>query len=982
MTTDSTDRELFVGRQRERERLLARLATATRGRGSLVLIYGEAGVGKSALLRHFAAEAVSAGATVCWGLCYEGEWQRPFAPWRDGLEELLARLEDPSWPSRLAPLLPHRAGDSPAAPLSPSLSPNEERYRLFDAVAQLLQQAARQQPLVFVLDDLHWADRDSLEMFRYVARFAERSPLLLVGLYRDPDGTGGSGPLHEMLAAIQRESAAEQIALAGFSLEEVNGYLAQVAAEELPQAWVRAIYQQSGGNPFFVREIFRYLVEGTRIERRDGRWTTDFSLSELGIPPLVRQVVMARLNRLSAPTNTLLQTAVAFAGSFPFALLPPLTGLDEDVLLNSLDEALAAGLLQATSSNPTVYGFAHALVRQTLYTSLNPERQARLHRRIAQALEESPQQPKAVAELAFQYHASATLPGGEAGIPYCLAAAEEAARSYAHDRVVTFLRMAGELARHNPVAERAAIACRLTLAEIAALLLSSAQQQCEMALALLVESRASEKEIVAFLTGAARALKESGATADIWTPLVERGLALLGEHRDLLWARLMLLRDQIEPVSTAGIYVSRWVGYDPQAVAIARSEGDEEDYAATLEPLEWRTPTETMQVVMLARRWRNPQALLRGLDVAARDLLFRQGDAAQAREVLLELLRMGEQFGSIPAQAEALVQLTLCHALLGDGTQARRTRQEAAEMVARLGSGHRLQRLADLSMNSVMGDYEAVDWPRLAQTFTDIATNPLTGRSPMGLTAANFAVLNQLRAGNQAEARRLLDLHTSVLEALPLTTYLYNGGVDRAATAVWELEAAEYAPIYRRLALELLAAGFPGSPYRSNALTVARMATLLGDLPEATVYFAQARQSAESGGQRGLRALVDYDEALALRRNASPDTARRDVLLATALAQFASLGMQPWEERALALQAQLSSPAPAAQPGHNLTTREAEVLALIGAGATNREIAEKLVVSIATAERHVANIYGKIDVRNRAEATAFALRNGIDKMAR
>jgi DNA-binding CsgD family transcriptional regulator len=574
------------------------------------------------------------------------------------------------------------------------------------------------------------------------------------------------------------------------------------------------------------------------------------------------------------------------------------------------------------------------------------------------------------------------LPGAERGIPFCRAAAEGASASYAHEQMVTFLRMGRDLASQSPPLLRAEIAGKLALAEAHALLLAEAQHTSEEALALFIKAKAQPDAVITFLTVTARALKEGGAPTSAWEPWVERGLALVGERRDLVWARLMLLRGRIEPVSSEGIYISHWVGYDEQAVALARAHGDEDDYAQTLEPLDWRTREETTAVVDLARRWQRPTAVLRALDVAGRDLIFRQGDMLEAKERFTELLAAGERYGSIPAQAEALVQLSLCHALLGDLALTRQTSQRVGEMVARLGAGHRLRTLANMAMESVLGDYGDVDWSRLAQAFAQIATDPQTGRTVMGLNAANFAVLNSLRAGNPVEARRFLALLTPVLERMPPTAYLYNGGVDRAGTAVWELGAVEYAGRYRQLALKLLAAGLEGSPYRSNALTVARMAALAGDLNEAATYFARARQVAETSGQRPLRAMVDYDEAMALVRHGSSDQTRIEILLKAALAQFRTLGMAPWEQRALALLAQLSpSPpeppqTPASYPG-NLTAREVQVLRLIGTGATNKEIAAHLVVSLATAERHIANIYNKLGVRNRAEATAFALQHGL-----
>src|SRR5690606_8365599 len=153
-------------------------------------------------------------------------------------------------------------------------------YRLLEAMAQFLVSVAGEQPLVLILDDLHWADRDSLEVLRYVARFSGRCPLLLVGIYRNPDAAAGQPEaLNDVLALIHRESTREQLTLTGFSLPELKAYLERMAAQELPQALVQTIYRQTTGNPFFVRELFRHLVEETKIERRAGRWITDYSLS-------------------------------------------------------------------------------------------------------------------------------------------------------------------------------------------------------------------------------------------------------------------------------------------------------------------------------------------------------------------------------------------------------------------------------------------------------------------------------------------------------------------------------------------------------------------------------------------------------------------------------------------------------------------------------------------------------------------------------
>jgi predicted ATPase len=239
----------------------------------------------------------------------------------------------------------------------------------------------------------------------------------------------------------------------------------------------------------------------------------------------------------------MLRVAAAFTGGFDFQILQALTDLPEEALLNCLDEALQAGLIRVQGSTPARYDFIHAIVRHTLYEMLNPDRKARLHRRIAEVLERTlPGRAKDdSAELAYQFHASAALAGSERGIPFCLRAADQAWANYAHEQAVTFLRMARDLAVSEADTRRAEILSKLALAEARALLLVEAQHSAEAALASLVESGAEPGIMAEFLTNVSRTLREGGASPTVWQPLVERGLALLGDQRDIRWARLMLL---------------------------------------------------------------------------------------------------------------------------------------------------------------------------------------------------------------------------------------------------------------------------------------------------------------------------------------------------------------------------------------------------------------------------------------------------------
>jgi DNA-binding NarL/FixJ family response regulator len=219
--------------------------------------------------------------------------------------------------------------------------------------------------------------------------------------------------------------------------------------------------------------------------------------------------------------------------------------------------------------------------------------------------------------------------------------------------------------------------------------------------------------------------------------------------------------------------------------------------------------------------------------------------------------------------------------------------------------------------------------------------------------------------------------------------HVLNGIIWMAAAAVWELGATDYAARYRQLAQRFVAAGIPAGPLFSFDPMIARMAALLGNREEATQHFAQARLVLGNSGHRPIRALVDYDEALALLRadhaRGGEDTMlRMQALLEAALEQFRALGMRGWVQQALSLHEQVAvrqstlPVAPPPAPG-SLTGREMEVLRLLAAGQTNKEIAATLRISVTTADRHVANIYAKIGARNRAEATAYAWQHGLTR---
>jgi DNA-binding CsgD family transcriptional regulator len=975
---------VFVGRERELRALGERLERALAGTGSLVLVAGDPGIGKTRTLGEFAAAARARGARTAWGSSFEGDWHPPYGPWVEALGDVVRSL-DPASLRRdlgagapaLARLLPELATTLGDVPAPAPLGPEEERFRLFDAVAQFLVAVARRQPVVLVLDDLHWTDRDSLQLLAYCGRFAARGGLVLVGAYRDAPMDLG-GPLADTLAVLCRQDGYEHLALGGLSPEEVADYLARATRPPPPAELVRAIHAETAGNPFYLRQLWRHLVDERVAVQQHGRWVLTAELGSAGVPVPhgVRHVLARRLARLSATASTVLHAAAALTAGFDFAILQTITGLPEEVLLGCLDEAVGAGLIQVRRRARGTWDFVHPIVRHTLYDELNPDRRARLHRRLAEALEQAHAAGTvdAAAEIAVQYHASAALPGADRGVDHALHAAAEATAHTAHERAVTLLRIAAELARSSDAATRARVWSRLALAEGDALLLADAERSTVRALDALAEAGAPPAASAELLAAAVRRLRDGGAPPEVCEPLVERGLALLGGARDLAWARLALLRDRFETVSAGTVFATRWLGYDPEAVALARAAGDEDDYAHTLEPFDWRTREETAAVLALARRWQRPAAVITALNVACRDALFLHGAFADALARGQELLAAATRYGSLPGQAEALAAIAAARRATADLALARQAADDAAELVARLHPDHRLHVIVEVPLATMLAYYLGGDWAELARKAAGRAAAPAAGRPGLlGLHVGACAALAYARAGDPPAAERLLGALLPVLERVEPTMHHHTFTVHYSAIAAWELGAGHRAAGLRRLVERLAAAGAGDSLVASHSLCLARMSALRGEWARAARELAQARRDLDASGHRPLRAIADHDEALMLVRAGSGDAERIAALQAGALDAFRALGMADWERRALALR---PADAPGPSPG-GLTPREVEVLRLISAGRTTRQIAETLTVSRATVERHITSLYRKIGARGRADATSYALRQGV-----
>jgi transcriptional regulator with XRE-family HTH domain/tetratricopeptide (TPR) repeat protein len=896
----------FVGRARELERLQACWDRVAAGGSGIVTVVGEAGIGKTSVARAFGAAATRQRAMVLWGRSFEGDWQPPYGPWVDaitryasGVDPERIRAELGQGAPSIARVVPGVRAVLPDLPDPPSLASDDERLRLFDAIGRFLLAVSERQPVLLVLDDLHWADLDSLRLLRHVTGYAGLGRVLILGTYRDPEiGLTREHPLRATLGALRRETHYEQIDVSGLAPDDLAAYLENYAGAQLSRDLVRLIAEETRGNPFYAGELVRDLAEGgTVLAGASGE--AEVSIQAVDVPAGVREVVGTRVARLSGDTRLLLSLAAGLGAGFDFDILEQLTELSEDTLLGCLDEALEAGLIRVATDHPPTYEFVHAIVRHALYRQLNPDRRARLHRRIAIALERAyaDRELEHAAAIAAHYHASASVPGADKGVRYALAVAWQAKAAFAHERAVAFLRMARDLAVGSPPSERAEILRRLALAEADALRLDEARASGELAFEAMQLAEAEPHESADFLATLARALKDAGASAMSWESLVDRGLALVGTQRGLAWARLELLRDHYEPIQSGPIRAGRWLGRDPQAVAIARLEGDEDDYARTLDYLDWRTRGETESLLALVRTWSRPPAIIRGLEVAGRDLMYRHGAFAEARKVFEDLLEASERFGSLEARGDALAHIGATQCSTGDLTGLRESLRRASEAIAGLGASHRLK-LITTSLAVGLAYFVEGDWERLSDAAKEHATSDASLRSPVGLIAASYVGLCAARAGHTSEARRWIEHVVAASEAIPATTYAQNWVIARCAAVVWEIEAAEYAPTTLRLLAELARAGV-GDPgvFGPLDLSLARMAAMLGDGESAERHFERAITKLEALGHGPAKAIAEYDFARALQRTGKPEDDRIRRLADQAVSAFDAYGMAGWVAR-------------------------------------------------------------------------------------
>ena len=438
------ERHALVGRAQELDRLVEWWTEAVGGGRGLVLLAGDAGIGKTRLAAELGRRARDAGALVLYGR-FDEEALAPYQPvvemvrgWSSGasLEPLRERLG-----IRAAELgiLFGEFGPPPGEPHEPGPHGHDadaRRLRFFDAVAALLGEAGASTPLVIVFDDLHWADRPTLQLLRHLVRAPQPRQALILGTYRDAELEAGD-PLHELIGDIRREGMLKRIELGGLAEPEVAELVAALGVPAAEPAFVHALHGETEGNPFFIEEVVRHLRDGHHDLR------SVVSLTEAGVPDGVREVTARRLRRLTADSRQALQVAAVIGREFDYDVLEAVAPLHDDALISALEEGVEARVLREAGPVGR-YSFTHALVRATLYDGLSQLRRARLHGRVGEAIAElrSADLDPCLPQLAHHFAQAAPVEQPERAIDYALAAARRADRLLAWEEAAQHYRAA------------------------------------------------------------------------------------------------------------------------------------------------------------------------------------------------------------------------------------------------------------------------------------------------------------------------------------------------------------------------------------------------------------------------------------------------------------------------------------------------------------------------------------------------------------
>jgi class 3 adenylate cyclase len=915
----------FVGRERELEQFKERLADAFSSLGSVVMVVGDAGIGKTRLLREFATYARLRGAQVLWGAAYEGEAGLPYGPFAEALRDYVSRTsvetlrqvvtEDSSV---LAPLAPELKAKLPDLPAPSPVPPEAETYRLFQEVTEFLKNASMSAPLVLVLEDLQWADKGSCSLLQHLARRLGGGRLLVAISCREAE-LEPSHPLRDALLHVRRESGFWELPLKGLRESEVRELITILAEQEVPQPLVLALHKETEGNPFFIQETLKHLIETEVLYQEEGRWTSKATnISDIGLPYSVRDVVRFRLLGLSGEGYRLLQVGSVLGRRFSFSMICRVVGLDQEAVLQALEEALARQLVGEQKEDGHLhYRFTHALIRECLYQELSGPRRQELHLRAAQELERAypDRLQDYAAELAHHYEQAGEMGSPRKAFEYRVRAAERAASMWAHEEA------ASHFSQALAMCERAV---EVSALEVAELLFRKGQVQVgagdwngaalSWRQALSGYDAAGDKERaarvcreLAYLLGwrgqaqealdsAEKGLALVSAGSDVGVALVaQKAVAhmMLGQGSQALEAAEMAtgqvghMRDvamKARIASTAGIPLIAYLACD-SALSLA-NEG--EAWARAVNDL--YTMTSCI-----------------GLQALAKSQLGRWVEAAETYERLLPLARRA---GNHPAVALGQAFVSLYRTGRGEFEEAGRQAEEALQLAREMGLATALPAALEAAAATRLftGRFQAAEegFKQLDLVFE------LAGRPAVASPGWPRMVRLYIDSGDLEAAEKMLSAKPDWLTPQEPLDIRLAAGLANLADLYLELGHLDEAASLKQALAATIERGIP-TPYCPYFPLPYRLLGTIDSVQsrwtEAESSFRKALELCEANGLRvELAATCRWYGQMFAARNQPGDIERAMSLLNRALRLYQEMNMKVYLDRVLRtrLQAQRS----------------------------------------------------------------------------
>src|SRR5579863_1863332 len=990
----------LVGRASQLATLQLLVEQAKRGEGHMVLISGEAGIGKSRLVAEIKTSAATQGFLLLQGNCFPTDLAYPYAPLLDLLRSLFA--SHPAAPlstelERLAhdlfPLLPELISDQ-KTPFLP-LEPEQEKRRLFAVLANFFIHLSASCPLLLIIEDVHWSDSTSLDFLHTVARRTLSHPLLLLVTYR-PDEMRAE--LSSWLAQLTRERLTRQVQLAPLSRNEVDLMLSALFAQQhtafdmrrfLHGELLDALYALTEGNPFFVEETLSAMIAAGDIFYTQGYWNRR-SLYAARIPQSVQDAVQQRTQHLGEAATQVLTLAAVAGRHFDFALLQQLTGYDEEQLLLVMKELVSAQLVVEASTEQ--FAFRHALTRRAIYTQLLARERARVHRAIAETLEQLPSAAldAHIEDLANHFYQARVW---QKAVDYAQRAGEKALRLYSHRAAIDYFTWALEAVDHlslppSPALYRARGQAYETLGEFE-------QAQRDYTLAL----------------DAARAMHDRAAE---WQSVIDLGF--LWAERDYAqaeaWFRqaLVLAQSLNDPALHARSLnrVGNWhlnveqpqeaLRYHREALAIFQELHDESGITETLDLLGMTSylggdliegTAYYQQAVALFRELDDKPGLTSSLATLTlcgptyqTDTMVSAASLAEVYQDAEHALSIAREIGHRSEEAYALFQLGLCLGSQGEYRRAFEAVRQSLNIAEEI--EHRQWQAA---AHSVLGGIYSslLAYPQAREHFERaLALAREIGSLFWTRIATGYLASMSILLHDLAQAEKLL--HTALSPETPSETM--------AQRLLWcaflELALAQGQPAR---ALELIDQLIASSAHTSEGKSSLRVSKLRGEAlaalqrtEEAEAALKSAHEIALAQGVRPMQWRICV--ALGNLYQAQGRSSEAEQAFATARTLIEELATtiayDPLRDNFLQLAAAMLPRTSPHAPGRSakqafggLTEREREVAVLIAQGKSNQIIADILVVTKRTVETHIGNIMFKLGCTSRTQIAVWAIETGL-----